>query len=308
MLRSTLVMAMLLGLSFAATLNKKEGYGGSSATYSSPSYGTSGSSYDAGSAPASYSSGSEISYGSSPSASYNSGSSSYGSGTSYNSADSHSSTGDSGNLYYYYYPVTNHSSPSYGGADSYSSGGGGGGGGGGANYGGGNNYYPPAPVPSHFSDPLGGLLSLAGAIDVNSLILPALLIGGVALLLPAILNCDLELGTCVIPLPFSNTGRNGRQMDDWNLQQATIPQMIDHAYKIYDAVSSDDQCMQRVVCELGGMMRNVRGKEFFFSVLEQFSSPSTKKQLYIFREGALTSSTSNPACHKFLCRKLDKVD
>ncbi|GAB6026298.1 hypothetical protein CHUAL_012505 [Chamberlinius hualienensis] len=277
MMRTTIVLAMILGVSMAATLNKKDGYGGSSAAaYSThTSYGTSGSSYDAGSVP-SYSSGSD--YGSTGSASYNSGGSS-----SYNSGST-----DQGNLYYYYYPVTNHSSgQSYAGGNNNN-----------------NNYYPPAPIPSPYHEPLGGLLSLVGAIDVNSLILPALLIGGVALLLPAILNCDLELGTCVIPLPFSN-GRGGRQMSDWSLQQATIPQMIDSAYRVYDAVNDNEKCMQRVVCEFGGMMRNVRGKETFFSVMEYFASPSMKKQLYVLRQGALAVPSSNPACSKFECSKLD---
>lgn len=331
MMRTVAVLA-LLSLATAATISKKDGYGGGGGVQASSYGGHSGGSYDA----TSYSN--ADSYGTSNSGAMYYGGSSHGTGSSSYGADASagsSGSGDSfGNLYYYYYPVTNHSSSTYGGGSNYpSSGSSGYGAGNSGGYGAGNSggygsggysanaggasggnyppsYYPPPP-PHYHNDPFGSLLtSVIGTIDINSLILPALLIGGVALLLPAILNCDLALGTCVIPLPNLNTnGRRRRDLGEITSEQIGITQMIEHAYKIYEAVQEGEQCMQRVVCEVGGMLRNVRGKDTFFSVVDNFVSPALKKQLYVLRKGASQSLDDDSSCEIFSCGKLDaKMD
>jgi hypothetical protein len=75
--------------------------------------------------------------------------------------------------------------------------------------------------------------------DISTLIIPILVIAGLSLLFPTIINVDAN-----------STGRKRRDID-------TSSDVIDRVNEIYTAVVQSEECMEKIACEVGALAGDV---------------------------------------------------
>ncbi|UYV81119.1 hypothetical protein LAZ67_20000097 [Cordylochernes scorpioides] len=164
------------------------------------------------------------------------------------------------------------------------------------------NYGPPLPYAGHYSVPYQPVASASGPpassqkkYGLGSLIMPMLALAGLGLLIPSVSNVK---------------GRKKRDVEDYR-------ERLDRYLAMYKQATSDDQCMSKVVCELGTSIAHVQGKAAVFrflklvrtmmianndvvrSILEQVVPDWMKSKLGVMKSAVTQSETGK--CTKFKC-------
>jgi len=104
-----------------------------------------------------------------------------------------------------------------------------------------------------------------GGFDLTTLLIPILIIAGLALLFPT---------TTVVPV---NPGRRKRDADE-----VEGPSMATRMLDIMQSVATSEQCMERIACEIGGMADNAGMDKTMSKIAEQFVSKKAQKLMKKF--------------------------
>jgi len=62
---------------------------------------------------------------------------------------------------------------------------------------------------------------------------------------------------------------------------------------------NSEECMQRIICEAGGVMKDVTAKDSLFSILGSIAPHSFKKYVHTFKDGAYSKDVTK--CQKIKC-------
>jgi len=146
-----------------------------------------------------------------------------------------------------------------------------------------SSYEQPAYDAAAYSAPAGydqaydTADSAAGpAFDLSSLLVPILIIAGLALLFPS---------TMVVPV--TGTGRRKREAGD------SSSNLVERVQDIYLAVVESEECMERVACEVGGIAAEAGINKGMFKLAETYVPKKYQKMMKNF--------TASKDCHKIKC-------
>lgn len=106
----------------------------------------------------------------------------------------------------------------------------------------------------------GGGSSFRSKYGLGSIMMPLIALAGLSLLIPTVQS----LSTVA-----SRKKRSAAEIreDNYNLQQSGLGsylERIDRYYSLYKNAVERDECMNRIICELGDALSGVRGKDAFF--------------------------------------------
>jgi len=106
-----------------------------------------------------------------------------------------------------------------------------------------------------------------GGFDLSALLIPILIITGLALLFPS-----------VTTVPVNGTaGRRKREAGD-----VEEPNMATRMLDVMQAVATSEQCMERIACEIGGMAENAGYDKTLTKIAEGFVSKKAQKLMKKF--------------------------
>lgn len=123
--------------------------------------------------------------------------------------------------------------------------------------------YAPAPADS--------------GIDMNMILIPILIIAGLALLFPSVTT---------VPV---NTARRRRSAEE----EVSGNSVVERVQDIYQAVLESEECMERVACEVGGIAADAGLSPKMFSMAAPFVPSKYSKMMKTFSVGK--------DCHKIKC-------
>jgi len=135
------------------------------------------------------------------------------------------------------------------------------------------DHYPQEPAKPFGDFPVGLL---------PTILIPPLLILGLSLLFTGRVTVDVRKKRSV-------EGTEVSAMDD----------LTTRINNIFFAVMESEECMQRIICEAGGVMKDVTAKDSLFTLVSKFAPGSIKKYLQTFKEGAYSKDVSK--CQKIKC-------
>jgi len=123
---------------------------------------------------------------------------------------------------------------------------------------------------------------------LGSILMPMLALAGLSLLIPSVTS----LGAA---------GRKKRSVDDSAKESATGSYIdrLERYYSIYRTAVEKEECMNRIICELGDAMSGVRGKSAFVTVLEKFVPQWMGNKVGVFKASALSGEYGK--CKKYTC-------
>lgn len=145
------------------------------------------------------------------------------------------------------------------------------------------SYGAPAPsygAPSYSS---GGGYDVGGYeddFDLSVIIIPLLVLFGLSLLFPTIVNIN------------ASTGRKRREAGDEDVSALT--DVVERVNDIYMSVVESEECMQRIACEIGGLAEDVGIRENSLTQMGELFVPSKYKSYY-------KQFSSGQDCHKIKC-------
>ncbi|KAH9426533.1 hypothetical protein DERP_013715 [Dermatophagoides pteronyssinus] len=131
----------------------------------------------------------------------------------------------------------------------------------------------------------GGLASGLKKYGLSSILMPVLAIAGLSLLLPTMTN----LGT--------TTTKTKRSIDDSPF--SSYIEKMDAYYKMYNKAMEKEECMNRMICELGDAVSDVRGRSALLMVVENIAPQWMEKKMTVFKNGALSKDMTK--CKKYSC-------
>ncbi|XP_022236558.1 spidroin-1-like isoform X2 [Limulus polyphemus] len=148
------------------------------------------------------------------------------------------------------------------------------------NYGGHGDLRPSASsaIGSFSAEP-------QSALGWGSLIMPILALAGLGLLLPSVSSS------------LTSSSRRKRDTQEKMDVFSGYRNKLEKYYAIYRSAVENEQCLNRVICELGNSMSN--DKIEIISNLEKFMPEKIKNKMEIFVTGA--SSTKVNKCYKYKC-------
>lgn len=120
-----------------------------------------------------------------------------------------------------------------------------------------------------------------GGIDLTLLLIPILIIAGLALLFPT-----------TTTVPVTGPGRRRRDVDD----EVSGNSLVERVQDIYMSVIQSEECMERVACELGGIVADTGMPRNVFNVAGAFVPTKYSKMMKTFATGK--------DCHKIKCGSL----
>jgi len=120
-----------------------------------------------------------------------------------------------------------------------------------------------------------GAVAEEGGIDMNMILIPILIIAGLALLFPS-----------VTTVAVNRRKRSTEEEESGN-------SLVERVQDIYMAVTESEECMERVVCELGGIAHDAGINTKAISMASAFVPTKYSKMMRHF--GATTN------CHKIKC-------
>lgn len=127
---------------------------------------------------------------------------------------------------------------------------------------------------------------------LSSILMPMLALAGLSLLIPTVTS-------------LGSTGRKKRSIDD-NVKDSAMSGYIDRLeryYSIYRTAVEKEECMNRIICELGDAMSGVRGKSTVLTVIEKVVPNWMVNKIGVFKNAALSGEYGK--CKKYMCwRKL----
>jgi len=117
------------------------------------------------------------------------------------------------------------------------------------------------------------------AFNPSMLIIPILIIAGIALLFPTVKN-----------VPVTQTaGRRKRSAED----EVSGNSVLEHVQNIYGALINSEECMERVACEIGGLVADAGISKDVFSLAAPYVPSKYGKMVKQFN--------SPKKCHKIKC-------
>ncbi|KAH6940502.1 hypothetical protein HPB50_000523 [Hyalomma asiaticum] len=120
---------------------------------------------------------------------------------------------------------------------------------------------------------------------LGSVIMPLLALAGLGLLIPTV---------------TSLSGKKKRSIDDASRAHlGDYAERLERYFKIYRAAVESEECMNRIVCELGDAVSNVRGKSALLTVMEKFAPGWMNNKMGVFKSAALTVDTTK--CSRYKC-------
>ncbi|RWS17146.1 hypothetical protein B4U79_12403, partial [Dinothrombium tinctorium] len=168
----------------------------------------------------------------------------------------------------------------------------------------GSSFVPQtAPYPSYGGPNYGNYAAASGQhatyepassgyrrYGIGSIIMPMLALAGLSLLIPTVTS----LGTAA-------TGRRRRSADKAKESAlGTYLNRLDRYYSLYKTAVEREECMNRIICELGDVMSNVRGKSTFFTVIEKLVPNWMGNKVGVLKNGALSPEYGK--CKKYSCQ------
>jgi len=129
------------------------------------------------------------------------------------------------------------------------------------------SYEPSAPG-------YGEIETSSGGFDLSTLLVPILIIAGLALLFPSVRNVPVT--------------RRKREAGD-----STENSLVERVQDIYMAVVESEECMERVACEVGGIAADAGINKGMTKVAESFVPKKYQKMMKNFN--------SAKDCHKIKC-------
>lgn len=117
------------------------------------------------------------------------------------------------------------------------------------------------------------------AFNPSMLIIPILIIAGIALLFPSVTTVPVD----------PTTGRRKRDAED----EVSGNSLVGRVQDIYMAVISSEQCMERVACEMGGIVADAGISKDIFSAAAPFVPSKYSSMMKQFNNAK--------SCHKIKC-------
>ncbi|KAG9509842.1 hypothetical protein GZH46_01627, partial [Fragariocoptes setiger] len=137
---------------------------------------------------------------------------------------------------------------------------------------------------------------------LGSFIMPMLALAGLSLLIPTMSNIVPSVGR-----KKRSVGSMGGQNEQQAAKETAISEYIDRIeryYSIYKSAVENDDCLNRLICELGDAVREVRGKSAVVTVIEKVVPTWMVGKMHVFKESALSSDKEK--CKKYVCNHLHK--
>ena len=122
----------------------------------------------------------------------------------------------------------------------------------------------------------GSETAAAGGFDLSTLLVPILIIAGLALLFPQ-----------VVTVPVAGTGRRKREAGD------SSENLVERMQDIYMAVVESEECMERIACEVGGMAADAGLNKGMTKMAESYVPKKYQKMMKNFN--------ASKDCHKIKC-------
>ncbi|RWS28296.1 hypothetical protein B4U80_07693 [Leptotrombidium deliense] len=161
---------------------------------------------------------------------------------------------------------------------------------------------PSGPYPSYGGSSYGNYAAASGQhatyepaaggyrrYGIGSIIMPMLALAGLSLLIPTVTS----LGTAA--------GRKRRSTDKpKDSALGNYLNRLERYYSLYKTAVEKEECMNRIFCELGDAMSNVRGKSAFFTVVEKLVPNWMGNKIGVLKNGALSPEYGK--CKKYSCQ------
>merc|ERR1711945_82060 len=138
-----------------------------------------------------------------------------------------------------------------------------------------------APEPS-YGAPSYGYEEASAGLDLTSILIPILALLGLSLLFPTFVT-------------INGTGRRKRDVMDED--ESTTSNMINRVQDMYMAIMESEECIERVVCELGGLVEDAGYSKQMTRSLELFAPKKYAKMMKSFNKGK--DCTKNNKCGIF---------
>ncbi|XP_022235347.1 uncharacterized protein LOC111083262 [Limulus polyphemus] len=155
------------------------------------------------------------------------------------------------------------------------------------------NYvgYLPSANSLNYQYPIGsgsyGLGQGSSSYGFGSLLMQVLGLLGLGLLIPTVTSLT---GT---------SAATSRKQEELNVFSG-FGKKLEKYYAIYRSAVEDEDCMNRIICELGNAMSDVRGKTTVINVLDQFVPNWMESKMGVFKVAALSREVGK--CSKYRCR------
>merc|ERR1712038_1187018 len=145
-----------------------------------------------------------------------------------------------------------------------------------------------APAPSYgapeasYGAPSYGYEEASAGLDLTLILIPILALLGLSLLFPTFVT-------------INGTGRRKRDVMDED--ESTTSNMINRVQDMYMAIMESEECIERVVCELGGLVEDAGYSKQMTRSLELFAPKKYQKMMKSFNKGK--DCTKNNKCGIF---------
>merc|ERR1711976_401378 len=140
-----------------------------------------------------------------------------------------------------------------------------------------------APEASYGAPSYGyGTEEASAGLDLTSILIPILALLGLSLLFPTFVT-------------INGTGRRKRDVMDED--ESSSSNMISRVQDMYMAIMESEECIERVVCELGGLVSDAGYSKQMTRSLEMFAPKKYAKMMKSFNNGK--DCTKNNKCGVF---------
>lgn len=133
--------------------------------------------------------------------------------------------------------------------------------------------YDYAPSAGGFADdsinPFGNALS--GSDGMSMILVPLLIVAALFLLFPSVQQ---------VPVNPTQPGRKRRDVDD-----VPAANMLERVQDMYMAILESEECIERVVCEMGGLVEDAGYSKQMTKTLEMFAPKKYSKMMKSFNSG-----------------------
>ncbi|XP_013787740.2 keratin, type I cytoskeletal 10-like [Limulus polyphemus] len=125
------------------------------------------------------------------------------------------------------------------------------------------------------------------AFGLGSLIMPMLALAGLGLLLPSVSSS------------LTSSNRRKRETEETMDVFSGYRSKLEKYYAIYRSAMKNEQCLNRVICELGNAMSDAKDKVSIISILAKYMPEKIRSKMEVFETAAL--STKMGKCYKYKC-------
>jgi len=119
----------------------------------------------------------------------------------------------------------------------------------------------------------GYVAETAGADGMSMIIIPLLIAAALFLLFPSVVNVDVNA---------TQAGRKKRAVTD---ETPAAANMLERVQDMYMAVLESEECVERIVCEMGGLVADAGYSKQMTKQLELFAPAKYSKMMKTFNHG-----------------------